>query len=92
MLKLALTVSEPEKAKMEVPIDWVSGEGLCEGALISSSYGSGKNPGSSHCRSTEKAKQATPHYCTRTLISFTKMEPLWHDYPQNPYFSLHCTE
>ena len=31
MLKLALTVSESEKAKMEVPIDLVSGEGLCEG-------------------------------------------------------------
>lgn len=55
-LKLALTVSEPEKSKTEVPIDLVSGEGLCEGALIFSSCDSGTNPGSSHCRNTEKAK------------------------------------
>lgn len=30
--KLALTGWEPEKSKTEVPIELVSGEGVCEGA------------------------------------------------------------
>jgi hypothetical protein len=46
--------------------------------------GRGTNPGSSHCRSSEKAGQAPPYSFISTLILSIKMEHPWPDDSKSP--------